>query len=154
MPGTGCRWKCAAASRYGCRVDDERTGPDGENIPGGEERGAHQPSEVDAMGNDKRRAVVGKQYGATVRKQVTVYGIFLAITAALVIAFLTVVSSVDNAEIALEDTGPWTEASASQDAPRDIDFPCNGPDNTIPRDQIGRAVSASESDADINSCGR
>ena len=135
-------------------MDDERTGPDGGNIPGAEERAAHQPSELDAMGTEKRRSVVGKQYGATVRKQVTVYGIFLAVAAALVIAFLTVVSSVDNADIALEDTGPWTEAAASQDAPRDVDFPCNGPDNTIPRDEIGRAVSASDSDAVINSCGR
>lgn len=105
-----------------------------------------QPSDLDAMGHDKRRAVVGEQYGATVRKQLTVYGIFLAVTAALVIGFLTIVSSIDNAEIPLEDTAPWTAASATQTAPRDTDFPRNGPDNTIPEDEIGRAVPAEESD--------
>lgn len=123
-----------------------------ENIPGASERHAHHPSDVDAMGQDKRRQVVGKQYGATVQKQLTVYGIFLAVVAAVVIAFLTVVSNIDNAEIALEDTAPWTEPTASQSAPRPTDFPCNGPLNTIPRDEIGKAVPASESDTDVDSC--
>jgi len=123
-----------------------------ENIPGAEGRHADKPSGVDAMGQDKRRKVVGQQYGATARKQLTVYGIFLAVVIALGIGFLTVVSSVDNAEIALEDTGPWTEAAATQNAPRDVDFPCNGPLNTIPADEIGRAVPAETSDRDVETC--
>lgn len=94
------------------------------------------PSEVDAMGLEKRRTVVGGQYGATVRKQLTVYGIFLAVMVAVVIGFLTVVGGIDNRDIALEDTGPWTQAAASQDAPRDIDFQRNGPEDTIPADKI------------------
>jgi hypothetical protein len=123
-----------------------------DNIPGAGERHAHDPSEVDAMGQDKRRQVVGKQYGATVRKQLTVYGIFLAVVAVVLIAFLTVVSGIDNADIALEETAPWTEPTASQSAPRPTDFPCNGPLNTIPRDEIGKAVPAGESDPDVDSC--
>ena len=84
------------------------------SMQGSEEHQDGSSNDLDLMGNDKRRTVVGEQYGATVRKQLTVYGIFLAVSVGLVIAFLTVVSSIDNAEIALEDTAPWTQASAEQ----------------------------------------
>jgi hypothetical protein len=131
--------------RYGALVaDEESQQPEHwegeENIPGAAERHEHQPSDVDAMGKDKRRQVVGGQYGATLRKQLTVYGIFVAIVVVGVIAFLTVVSSIDNREMPLENTAPWTEATATQEPPRDIDFPRNGPEDTIPRDELGQAV--------------
>lgn len=119
-----------------------------ENLPGADERDSHKPSDLDAIGHDKRRQVVGGQYGATVRKQLTVYGIFIAVVAAIVIAGLTVVRNIDNREIPLEDTGPWTEADAAQVAPRPIDYLENGPTNTIPRNEIDRAVSPAVSDAD------
>jgi hypothetical protein len=116
-----------------------------DRFPGG--RTGQDASDTDAMGQDKRRQVVGQQYGATVRKQLTVYGIFLAVVAGIVIAFLTVVSGVDNRDIPLEDTAPWTAADAQLEAPRDIDFPRNGPQDTIPEDEIGQAVPPDVSDA-------
>lgn len=82
---------------------------------------------VDAMGNDKRRAVIGRQYGATVRKRLLVYGAVVGVIVLGVIVFLTVVSGYDNRDIALKDTAPWTRADASQDPPRPIDFNANGP---------------------------
>ncbi len=36
-------------------------------------------SDLDAMGNDKRRPVIGQQYGATARKRLLVYGIAIAV---------------------------------------------------------------------------
>ncbi len=109
-------------------------------------------TEVDAMGREKRRQVIGGQYGATVRKQLTVYGIFIAFVLIVGIGFLTVVSGIDNRDMPLEDTAPWTEASADQSPPRPVDFPCNGPTNTIPADEIGEAVDPSESDP-LATCG-
>ena len=97
------------------------------------------PGDLDAMGRDKRRGVVGGQYGATLRKQLTIYGIFVAVVVLLVVGGLTVVSSIDNRERELVDTGPWTEATATQREPRDLDFIRNGPCNTIPRENIGKA---------------
>jgi hypothetical protein len=105
------------------------------------------PSDVDSMGLDKRRQVVGRQYGASVQKQLTVYGVFIAIVIVIVIGFLTVVSGVDNRDIPLEDTAPWTAATATQEAPRDVDFQRNGPQDTIPENEIGKAVPAEESDS-------
>src|ERR671923_1541658 len=46
-----------------------------------------EPSQVDAMGLDKRRGVVGGQYGVSFGKQATLYGGALVILAALVIGF-------------------------------------------------------------------
>ncbi len=113
----------------------------------GEDRTTDEvPGDRDAMGQDKRRQVVGQQYGATLRKQITVYGIFVAVIVGLVLIFLTVVNNIDNRDIPLKDTAPWTEASAKQTQPRDIDFPRNGPQDTIPQNQIGTAVPASRSD--------
>jgi hypothetical protein len=105
------------------------------------------PSDLDAMGQDKRRTVVGGQYGATVRKQLTVYGIFIAVVALLIIGGLTVVSSIDGRDRELVDTGPWTEAEASQEAPRDLDFIANGPCDTIDEQDIDQAPDPDESAA-------
>lgn len=93
-------------------------------------------SDKDAMGNDKRRQVIGGQYGATVRKRLVIYGIAVAVIVGVVILSLTVVSNVDNKEIPLEATAPWAAADAIPEAPRDVDFNRNGPLDTIPNSDI------------------
>jgi hypothetical protein len=70
---------------------NKRTRPYEESVAG--------RSELDAMGNDKRRQVIGGQYGATVRKRLLVYGVAVAVIVGAVILSLTVVSSVDNKDI-------------------------------------------------------
>jgi len=109
-------------------ASSKRTRPYEESVAG--------RSDKDAMGNDKRRQVIGGQYGATVRKRLVVYGIAVAVIVGAVILSLTVVSNVDNKEIPLEDTAPWTSAEASTDPPRDVDYNRNGPNDTIPNDEI------------------
>ena len=89
------------------------------------------------MGNDKRRTVVGQQYGATVRKRLIVYGAAVGVIVLIIIGFLTIVTSLDEREVALEDTAPWTQVEASeQNPPRDVDFKANGPTDTIPESEI------------------
>lgn len=115
-------------------VESETTGAYGENR-----------SDVDAMGNDKRRVVVGQQYGATTQKKLLVYGAVVGFFVVLAIVFLTVVTNYDSRDVPLEDTAPWAAANASQEAPRDVDFKANGPRNcpspcdsdvTIPAEDI------------------
>ena len=110
-----------------------------------ESRGEEQDADLDAMGNQKRRSVIGRQYGASVRKRLIVYGAFIGVFIVVVIVFLTVVSGYDNRDIKLEDTAPWTEADSSQSVPRDVDFKANGPrvceapcssDITMPAEEI------------------
>ena len=112
-----------------------------------DERDSEESGDLDAMGNERRRPVVGQQYGASKRKQLTVYGIFIAVVAVLAIGFFTIVGNIDNREVPLEDTAPWTAANAVQTAPRDVDFPRNGPQDTIPADEIGTAPLPQQSDA-------
>lgn len=85
------------------------------------------PSEVDAMGKSKRREVIGKQYGATLRKRLFVYGAVVGFVVVAAIVFFTVVTNYDNRDRALKDTAPWTEAGATDENPRDVDFKANGP---------------------------
>lgn len=110
-----------------------------------ESRGEERDSEHDAMGNEKRRQVIGRQYGATVRKRLLVYGAFVVVVVVSIIVFVTVVIGYDNRDIKLEDTAPWTQTDAAQTQPRDVDFKANGPrscpqpcssDITMPEDQI------------------
>lgn len=93
-------------------------------------------SDLDAMGNDKRRPVIGQQYGASARKRLIVYGIAVTVLVLVVVAFLTVISGVDERKIALKETAPWSASGAPQEAPRDVDFQRNGPTDTIPANEI------------------
>ena len=115
--------------------DDRVSEARGDDADGDAEYGAGR-SDVDAMGNDKRREVVGQQYGASRGKKLAIYGGVLGFIAVLVIAFLTVVRGYDNRDVPLEDTAPWTQAGASQEPPRDVDFKRNGPSDTIPTEEI------------------
>jgi len=88
------------------------------------------------MGDDKRRSVIGQQYGASARKRLIVYGIAVTVLVLVVVAFLTVISGVDERKIALKETAPWSASDAPQEAPRDVDFQRNGPTDTIPANEI------------------
>ena len=93
-------------------------------------------TDLDAMGNDKRRSVIGQQYGASARKRLLVYGIAVLVIVLAVIAFLTVITGIDERDIGLEETAPWAADDAPQTPPRPVDFMRNGPLNTIPVDEI------------------
>jgi len=130
------------------RGDDERdataessaTADTTETTRGGstsESTGRDESTDRDAMGHDKRRTVVGGQYGATVRKRLLVYGAAVGVIVLVIIAFLTIVTGLDEREVALKDTAPWTQVEASeQSPPRDVDFKANGPTDTVPEDEI------------------
>jgi hypothetical protein len=67
----------------------------------------HDQSDVDAMGLDKRRPVIGGQFGASPARQATIYGIFIAVVAALVIGGLLLVDSIDQPPAENADAAPW-----------------------------------------------
>ncbi len=69
----------------------------------------HEQSTEDAMGLDKRRSVIGGRYSASIARQVTLYGVFIAVVAALVIGGLLLVKDVDQAPASNPDAAPWAE---------------------------------------------
>ena len=105
------------------------------------------PSDLDSMGNDKRRPVIGQQYGASAKKRLIVYGIFLVVVVALAIGFLTVVNGVDNKEIPLEDTAPWTAANALPGGAPRRRLPAQRPAGHDSRERDRQGVPAEESDS-------
>jgi hypothetical protein len=74
----------------------------------------YERSTLDAMGLDKRRPVVGGQYGVSFGRQAALYGGALAITAALVIGFILLAKELDKSPETFPDKAPWaTVPSAS-----------------------------------------
>jgi hypothetical protein len=64
-------------------------------------------SRMDAMGLDKRRAVVGESYGPSFGKQARLYGGALAIVAVLVIGFVLLAKELDKSPETFPDEAPW-----------------------------------------------
>jgi hypothetical protein len=78
----------------------------------------HETSDVDAMGLDKRRAVVGESYAPSFGRQATMYGIFLAVLAALVIGGKLLADELDQPPAETKDEAVWTGNDLK---PTDID---------------------------------
>jgi hypothetical protein len=98
--------------------------------PPPEERLAkHEQSQVDAMGLDKHREVAGGSYGPSAAKQIGMYGAFVVVSVALVIAFLTVVDRLDQPPEVHRSEAPWAQPAAPQTNPTPLDSPRNGSPN-------------------------
>jgi hypothetical protein len=100
----------------------------------------HHPSEspdhdvtTDAMGNDKRRQVVGQSYGPSFMRQAVTYGIAVAIIVALFIGGKIAVDHFDKAPAHNQDQAPWSSANATQHTPqRFVDVGSNKPEVSKP----------------------
>jgi hypothetical protein len=79
-----------------------------------EAEGRH-PSELDAMGLDKRRGVMGQSYGPTFAKQATLYGGVLIVIILAFFGLSAAVGSLDKAPKANPDKAPWSKPK--QEAP-------------------------------------
>jgi hypothetical protein len=89
--------------------------------PPEERLAGHEQSDVDAMGKDKRREVVGQSYGPSLARQAALYGIFLAVTAALVIGFVLLAGKLDEAPDSYPDLAPWSDADSPQRVPEPLE---------------------------------
>jgi hypothetical protein len=86
----------------------------------------HEQSEQDAMGLDKRREVIGGRYSPTLARQLTMYGIFVAVVAAIGIGLFVLVSDLDRPPKNYPDKAPWAQADAPNVKPPPLDFPTYG----------------------------
>src|SRR5215208_4967713 len=77
-----------------------------------EEAKRHEPSTVDAMGQDKRRQVVGHSYGPSRRSQIM---FFVAVAAVLVVfvgGWLALVAAFDNPPERFSQRAPWSTTAS------------------------------------------
>lgn len=118
-----------------------------EKFEASDEAKAHEPSDVDAMGQDKRRAVVGHSYGPSKKSQIAFFAIVGVLVVLLVGGSLAAVSAFDQPEDEYPDKAPWAQAGATDDSsPRSPSGPCGEPGNP-PEFEAGSAC-ASERTAD------
>jgi hypothetical protein len=92
-----------------------------EREPVEERLARHEQSEVDAMGLDKRRAVVGESHGPSLARQLALYGIFLVVVAALVVGGVILVGSLDKSVGKdVPNSAPWSKPGVKQIQPKPI----------------------------------
>ena len=92
-----------------------------EREPVEERLARHEQSEVDAMGLDKRRSVVGQRVGASKTKQLAVYLGFLAVVAALAVGGLLLVSNLDTSVGKdVPNSAPWAKQGTHLEKPKPI----------------------------------
>jgi hypothetical protein len=75
---------------------------------------SHQPSDVDAMGQDKRREVIGHAYGPSRASQLAVLGGFLAVCAVLFFGLGALARKSDERPKSNPDAAPWSAPNAPQ----------------------------------------
>src|SRR5436190_7145403 len=104
-----------------------------------EEAKQHEPSKVDAMGQDKRRQVVGQSYGPSKRSQIMFFVAVAVVLVVIVGGWLALVSAFDKPPEHFPDRAPWSTTStnpqlaAQQDAtPVAPSSPCGEPGNAYP----------------------
>ena len=73
-------------------------------------------SDVDAMGQEKRRTIIGQGYGPSRGRQLLYYGLFIAFLVAAFIGGSIAVSELDKAPAKDPDAAPWagTQVPAKQ----------------------------------------
>src|SRR3954451_23196907 len=92
-----------------------------EREPVEERLARHEQSEVDAVGKDKRRPVVGKSYGPSKTRQLVLYGVFLAVVAVLAFGGYLLIQSQDTGVGKnVPNTAPWSKPGAKQIPPKPI----------------------------------
>ena len=99
----------------------------------------HEPSTVDARGQDKRRQVVGHSYGPSARSQIMFFVAVALVAVVVVGGWLGLVALFDKPPTHFEDKAPWSKAAANsslaaqQNAkPVDPADPCGEPGNPYP----------------------
>jgi hypothetical protein len=104
-----------------------------------DEAKAHEPSTVDAMGQDKRREVVGHSYGPTRRRQLMFFAAVGAVLLVILGGWTLLVGLFDTTPDHFPDRAPWSttastpELRAEQSAkPNAVDTPCGEPGNVYP----------------------
>jgi hypothetical protein len=77
------------------------------------EAARHTPSAVDAMGQDKRRQVVGHSYGPSRRSQVMFFVAVATVLVVVVGGWLTLVAMFDKPPTHFKDSAPWAKTVAN-----------------------------------------
>jgi hypothetical protein len=117
-----------------------------------EEAKRHRPSDVDAMGQDKRRPVVGHSYGPSRKTQLVFFVAVATLLVVVVGGWLALVSAFDNPPTNAADKAPWSKQAANsqltaeqQAKPVSPLSPCGEPGSEYPAPAQSPCAAPSES---------
>jgi hypothetical protein len=88
--------------------------------PASERLARHDISHVDALGKEKRRSVVGHTYGPTFARQAALYGIFLAVVAAIAFGGKILIDKSDEPPNNVGSQALWSKPDAPQRPPKPL----------------------------------
>jgi hypothetical protein len=91
-----------------------------ERPPPEERLAKHEQSPVDAMGKDKRRAVVGHSYGPSTTRQAVLYGAAVLVVVVLAIGAKLLIDSSDKFPSEVPHQAPWAQPDAKQAPPKPL----------------------------------
>jgi hypothetical protein len=77
-------------------------------------------STVDAMGQNKRRQVVGHSYGPSLARQALLYMIFVAVVVAIAIGVKLLVDKYDQPPAHFANEAPWAQPGVKQIPPKPL----------------------------------
>jgi hypothetical protein len=89
-------------------------------MEGGSRTQGSAPSDVDAVGLDKRRQVKGGTYGPTRARIATRFAILIAVVAALAVGAKIAVDELDQPPKSTSAEAPWAEPDAPQREPNPL----------------------------------
>jgi hypothetical protein len=76
--------------------------------PASERLDGHDQSDLDAMGLEKRRQVVGGQYSASLTRQIVTYAIVVAVVIGAAFGLKALAHNLDQPPAKVADQAPWT----------------------------------------------
>ena len=92
-----------------------------EREPVEERLARHDQSTEDAMGLDKRRQVISEGYGPSKKRQLTLYGLALAIAAVVLIGLFLLVGALDTpVGKDIPQSAPWAQPHVKQHPPKPL----------------------------------
>ena len=108
-----------------------------EKMDASEEAKAHRPSDVDAMGQDKRRQVIGHTYGPSRRSQLMFFAAVAVVLVLVVGGYMAAIAAFDQPKDSYADRAPWSAPDTPQNAagnyrPPSPSGPCGEPGNPYP----------------------
>jgi hypothetical protein len=110
-----------------------------EKFEASEEAKQHEPSSVDAMGQDKRRQVVGHSYGPSRRSQIMFFVSVAVVLVVIIGGWFVLVGLFDNPPTHFTDKAPWSTTPtnaqvALEQAAKPVSpaTPCGEPGNVYP----------------------
>jgi hypothetical protein len=103
-----------------------------EKMEASDEAKAHQRSDVDAMGQDKRRQVIGHAYGPSRKSQLMFFVVVGAVVAIAIGGYALAIAAFDQPQDDYADAAPWAQTDAEQRTTRSPSGPCGEPGNAYP----------------------